>query len=179
MNKIHFFAFIPRLEPQLPETMVVTKDIIERIQAARKELGLNQSELAKLIGLDRTTVSKLLAGKIDTMRPQIEQVFLDKMGLDLRPLRSPHGDISQAAAKLSDLAKTNADLAATLEFLARLVTPNKAPFLPDIETSKLPKIGAALTRIVMRWENAEDPHYAKIAGEALDWIREYYRKGCP
>lgn len=159
--------------------MIVTADTIERIQAARKELGLNQSQLAELIGLDRTTVSKLLKGEIHTMRPKIEEAFLDKLGLDLRPVRSPQGDVSQAAAKLSELAKTNADLAATLEFLSRMATPAKVPFLPDVETSKLPKIGAAITRIVARWENAKDPHFAKIAGETLDWIREYYRKGCP
>lgn len=157
--------------------MIVTADTIQRIQAARKELGLNQSEMADLLGLHRTTISKLLKGEIATMRPEIVEAFLDKMNLDLQPLRTPQGSVSPAAARLSEFSKSNADLAATLEFLARLCTPQVKPLLPDVDTDKLPKIGAALTRIVHRWENATDPHYAKIAAEALDWIREFYRKG--
>jgi hypothetical protein len=69
---------------------------------------------------------------------------------------------------LSELSWTNADLAATLEFLARLCQPRVTGLLPDVDTYKLPKIGAALTWIVHRLENTVDTHSTKIESEVLD-----------
>lgn len=158
--------------------MTLTNDTIARIQAFRKERGLNQTDLGKMVGLERSTVSKILKGEITTLRPKTIEAFLDN-GLDLRPVKSGDSVVSATAAELSDLARDNPDLAAGLEFIKRLAAPSRTPFMPDVATSKLQKVGAAVTTIVHRWEQHSDPHYAKIGAEVLDWIRDYYRKGCP
>lgn len=103
--------------------MKVTAETIAAIKAAAKDRGMNQTELAEVIGLDKTTVSKLLKGEIHTLKPKTEEALLDKLGLDLRPVQSFAGHISPAVARLSELSKTNPDLAAMLEFLARIVKP--------------------------------------------------------
>lgn len=161
--------------------MTITPDIVARIQAFRAEKGINQTDLGKLIGLDRSTVSKILKGEITTLKPKTVEAFLDH-GLELRPLVIEGSEVSQTAIELSEMARNNPDLAATLEFLKRIANPKPqklVPFMPDIDTKKLPKVGAVITEIVHRWEEGADPHYAKIAGEVLDWVRGYYRDGCP
>lgn len=55
--------------------MKITTDTIARIQAGRKSKGLNQSQLADLLGLNRSSISKLLSGKTHTIEePLISQI---------------------------------------------------------------------------------------------------------
>jgi transcriptional regulator with XRE-family HTH domain len=159
--------------------MKVTAETIAAIKAAAKDRGLNQSKLAEAIGLDKTTISKLLKGKIATLKPETEEKLLDKLGLDLRPVQSFAGHISPAMAKLSELSKTNADLAAMLEFLARIATPTPPPppptHFPAISCTDLPAVGAQIASLASGAKGAGDPENARLGREVLDWLREYYR----
>ena len=160
--------------------MKVTADTIAAIKAAAKDRRMNQSQLAEAIGLDKTTISKLFKGEIHTLKPKTEEALLDKLGLDLRPVQSFAGHISPAVAKLSELSKTNADLAAMLEFLARIVTPRPPPpHFAEIESAKLSKVGAAVAGIASRWEGVGASGEARIGREVLAWLRDYYQAGCP
>lgn len=157
--------------------MRITTHTIAAIQEERQRRGLNQSQLADLLGLDRSTVSKMLGGQIETMRPEIVDAFNDKLGLELEPPRVNDKAVCPAAVALSEMADTDPAVAKLLPSLMSALRARcpKVPFMPDIPTAKLEKVGAAMTRIVHQWEQAKDPHYAKIGGESLDWIRGFYR----
>lgn len=156
--------------------MKVTKSTIAQIQAARKRLGLNQSQLAELVGLERSTISKLLSGHINTMKPELVDVFNDRLGLDLMPLRVADEHVSPTLIALSQASKSDAALANLLENILSLTKLDPTPFLPDVPTKDLSKIGAKIVEIVHRWDEHKDPHHAKIGAECLDMIRSYYRK---
>lgn len=46
----------------------------KKLQKARKEAGLTQSELAKILGVKQATVSKYESGEIDVTIAQLEQL---------------------------------------------------------------------------------------------------------
>lgn len=156
--------------------MRITPHTIAAIQAERERRKINQSELADLLGLDRSTVSKILSGQIKTMRPNVVDAFNDKLGLDLHPIRTLDKKVCPAAVALSEIADHDENVAKLLPLLVRCLNCENTPCMPDIPTAKLRKIGAVVTQIVHRWDEATDPHYAKVGAEALDAIRAFYRK---
>lgn len=156
--------------------MKVTAQAITQIQMALKKLGMNQTQLAEKVGWHRGNMSKLLKGGIDTMNDDVVDKFNDALGIDLEPIKTNQGQVSKTVLALSELAETDMRFASVMETLLDLANPPKAPFLPQVDTKRLPKIGAAITTIVHRWEEGEDPHYSAIATEVLDLLRSYYSK---
>jgi hypothetical protein len=81
------------------------------------------------------------------------------------------------AAELTQAAESDPRLGKVLEALALLASPAEpVAFIPVVHQKQLIKIGAELTRIVHRWEQAADPHYAKIGAESLAYLREFLSK---
>lgn len=156
--------------------MKVTAQVIAKIQIGLSTKGMNQTQLADRIGWHRGNVSKLLKGGIDTMTEDTVDKINDALGIDLQPLQFREGTVSQTVLALSELAEQDVRFAGLLETFLHLAHPPKVAFLPQIDTKRLPKIGAEITTIVNRWEEAEDPHYAKIAVEVLDLLRKFYAK---
>lgn len=156
--------------------MRVTKDVIASIQAARKAKGLNQSQLANLLGCDRSTVSKLLSGKTHTLEEPMIGNINHILAIDIEGDKANGVRVSQTAKMLSAIAEKDERVAAMLESILEFAMPDKSPFLPDVPTRRLPRLGATITRIVHQWEEHSDPHYSKIAVEVLDAIRDYYAK---
>jgi len=156
--------------------MKVTAEIITRIQRALSDKGMNQSQLADKMKVHRSTISTLLKGDQETITSKLVDKLNDALDIRLEPLIYEDGEVSPTALKLSNLAENDGDFANLLETLIRIKSPPISPFLPQVDTKKLPKIGAAVTRIVMKWEEGSDPHYSKIAVEVLDFLREFYTK---
>lgn len=67
-------------------------------------------------------------------------------------------------------------MATLLETLLSMASKPEFPFIPVVDTKRLPKLGAKITEIVHKWEEHDDPHYAKIAVEVLDYLRGYFLK---
>lgn len=155
--------------------MKITKSTIAQIQSARKRLGLNQTQLGELVGLDRSTVSKLLAGQINTMKPEMVDVFNDQLQLDLRPMRVADEEVSPTLIALSKAAKADERIAGLLEDILTLTKIDNTPFMPDVPTKDLSKIGSGVKRIVFNWDSPEKNYDAKAGAEVLDYIRDYYR----
>lgn len=137
---------------------------------------MNQTDLAEKLGWHRASVSKLLKGKIENISDETIDIINDVLTVDLQPLTFPEGKASSTVIKLSEIAANDRRIAEILEILSEIAQPDIKPFLPHVETKRLPKIGAQITRIVMKWEEAGDPHYSKIAVEVLDFLREFYAK---
>ncbi|MBK1883689.1 helix-turn-helix transcriptional regulator [Luteolibacter pohnpeiensis] len=143
-----------------------------------KEKGLNASTLSLKIGKHRSYITKLLSsnGGISELSSDIVDQLSDVLGVSIQPIQTSEGRISPTAARLSALAEENEDVAALLETILRVSEPSEEAYLPSVETKKLPKIGAAVTRIVHEWEQGADPHYSKIAVETLHFLRHFYAK---
>ena len=109
--------------------MRVKKSTIAQIKWAMKQKGFNQTSLSQRVGMDRTTVNKLLNGGIDTMKPDMVDTFNDALGIELLPVVSLDGEVSQTAIALSKAAEVNEPLALILENLLEMVNgagPNMA-----------------------------------------------------
>lgn len=167
---------LPRHYPAAPAKMKVTAPAIAKIQMALSTKGMNQSQLAEKVGWHRGNVSKLLKGGIDTMSDEMVDKFNDALGIDLEPLKTKQGNVSRTVLALSDLAEKDVRFAGLLETFLHLAHPKVEPFLPQVDTKRLPKIGAKITEIVHQWEEGQDPHYSKIAVEVLDFLRNFYAK---
>jgi len=181
LNKIHFVAFYPCValaskSAKLPKNMKITRRMIAAIQMALSDQKMTQAALAKKLGYHRSHISKILKGEVDTISPDLIDGINDVLKLDLAPVVQSNGAASPLVLKLSRLAEEDSTLSALLENLAKVAAPPVGAFLPQVDTSKLPKIGAAITKIVMEWEQPKDPHYAKIAVEVLDLLRKFYEK---
>lgn len=139
-------------------------------------LGLNQSDLARRMGKSRSWVSRLIAGDITTLRHDVVDQLNLVLELDFRGPRLAEDPGSYGEdplwKRLRLAAAGSPELTQTLESLARLVSAPPVAFLPHVSQKQLIKIGAELTRIVHRWEENHDPHYAKIAAEALAYLRQ-------
>ena len=101
--------------------MRVKKSTIAQIKWAMKQKGFNQTSLSQRVGMDRTTVNKLLNGGIDTMKPDMVDTFNDALGIELLPVVSLDGEVSQTAIALSKAAEVNEPLALILENLLEMV----------------------------------------------------------
>jgi len=156
--------------------MKVTAEIITRIQRTLSDKGMNQSQLADKMKVHRSTISTLLKGEQETITAKLVDKLNDALDIRLEPLHYEEGVVSPTALQLSKLAEDDAEFANLLETLMRMKSGPIAPFLPQVPQKKLPKIGAEVTRIVMKWEEANDPHYSKIAVEVLDFLRGFYSK---
>jgi transcriptional regulator with XRE-family HTH domain len=156
--------------------MKVTPEVITKIQRGLTRKGMNQAKLAEKLGWHRASVSKLLKGKTDTLSDESIDIINDVLTVDLQPIAFPEGKVSSTVLKLSRMAASDQKLAELLEIIADLDRPSMVAFLPQVDTKRLPKVGAKITQIVMQWEDGADPHYSKIAVEVLDFLREYYTK---
>lgn len=159
--------------------MRVDSQAISQILHAMGLLGVNQSQLADRMGKSRSWVSRLLSGEITTLRPDVVDELNDALELDFRGPRLAESPATYGEdplmMRLRLACQDNPDLTQALEAIARLTTPSIDPFLPHVSQKTLIKIGAELTRIVHRWEENQDPHYAKIAAEALAYLRSHFQ----
>ncbi|WOI08944.1 helix-turn-helix transcriptional regulator [Thalassospira lucentensis] len=64
--------------------MLSLQDIGKEIQAARKFQNMKQAELAKFVGISRTTLSDLERGRISELGYVKISVLLAVLGLDLK-----------------------------------------------------------------------------------------------
>lgn len=166
--------------PQSPATntspMKSDPEIITRIQTAMSRKKMNQSQLAEAVGYHKSTISLILRGK----SPNIDDDLIDEINsvldADVAPSGKRSDKPSPLAQDLSAAAKADKRVAELLETLLEVIHPEIKPFLPHVDTKMLPKIGAEVTRIVMKWEEGTDPHYSKIAVEVLDFLRAFYTK---
>jgi predicted XRE-type DNA-binding protein len=174
---MHFVAYYPCDKPtNLQKKMLVDQEIITKIQRGLSAKNMTQAALAEKLGWHRANVSKLLNGKIDNLSNESIDIINDVLAIDLFPIIFRQGTVSATALKLSEMAKSDPKFAELLECVLDVSKPKLVAFLPQIDTKKLPKIGAEVTRIVMKWEEGTDPHYSKIAVEVLDFLRGFYTK---
>lgn len=159
--------------------MKVTPDIRNTIQRGLSAKGMNQAGLAVAIGRHRSWVSKLLdedSDKVQNLSGKMADKISDKLDIELRPIHLPEGEVTPTALGLSELSESMPALALLLAHLLELVDPDNRAYIPTVHQKDLIKVGAELTTIVMRWEEGTDPHYAKIGGESLDYLREFFSK---
>jgi len=88
------------------KTKTAEKSIGQEIKAVRKELGLNQTQLAEKLGVHRVTLAKWETGEVEPENPIMLRLALDSL---TRDYISP-----EAAARLKERhKKLMADIKAT------------------------------------------------------------------
>lgn len=66
-------------------------DIGNKIRAARKQRGLSQAELARMLSMSRSTISQIESGRVQEIGVRKLMRLMDSLGLELgvRPAGSP------------------------------------------------------------------------------------------
>jgi transcriptional regulator with XRE-family HTH domain len=144
------FPFTPSARsenPQLEKTVKITTHLINKIQIALKAKKMNQSQLAAKIGYHRSHISKLLKGEVVRLTPDLIDKLNDALTLDLNPMDWQQSAISPTAMELSKIAETDPGMGRIMEELVNLARPKISAFMPHVDTKKLPKLGAEITRI--------------------------------
>ena len=88
-------------------------EIVRRLQAARKQAGLTQGQVAVLLGLQRPTISEIEAGRRKVTAEELT-VFSDAYGVSVAWLTSQDDHalnpaVELAARELSKLKKEDLD----------------------------------------------------------------------
>lgn len=101
-------------------------EVANRLQAARKQAGLTQGQIAKLLGLQRPAISEIEAGRRKVTVEELA-VFSDAYGVSVAWLTSkddstPNPAVELAARELSKLKKE--DLDTVLNLLKTLRSAN-------------------------------------------------------
>jgi hypothetical protein len=158
--------------------MKITTRLRQQILKAMTAKGLNGSTLSLKLGKNRTYMAKILAedGGIEEISDKIVDGLADHLEIPIRPVQTVDGPLSPTAIALSEMADSDPVLGEILDNLLKVKTSSSAAYLPYVETKRLPKIGAEITKIVMKWEQPNDPHYSKIAVEVLELLRDFYAK---
>lgn len=156
--------------------MKVSSQTVTKIINGMTAKGLNRTDLARRIDMSPSWVSKLLNLRIDELKSDLIGKIEDALEVEIQPLIFVGGEVSPTAQALSEISEHDPQMAAMLESLLSLASKPEFPFIPVVETKRLPKVGAKITEIVHKWEGHEDPHYSKIAVEALDYLRNFFLK---
>ena len=77
--------------------MKLTPHLIDKINIALKNKGMNKSQLAAKIGYHRSHVSKILKGQVDDLNDDLVDLLNDALDMDLNPLRLDQVKLSPAA----------------------------------------------------------------------------------
>jgi transcriptional regulator with XRE-family HTH domain len=137
---------------------------------------INQSQLADFMGLGKAWVSKLMNRKLQNLSDDQVEKIESFLGIRLAQFVDKSVQVSPMAVELTRKMSEHPSFPKIVEALLEIqVSTDPGPLW--VETKRLPKIGAEVTRIVMKWEEGTDPHYSKIAVEVLDFLRTFYAKG--
>lgn len=158
--------------------MKVTAATKTTILSGMSKKGMNNTDVANAIGKSRSWVSKLLKeqNEITDLSPEVIDQLNDVLEIDLNPIVYREGAVSKSALLLSKQAEEDIEVAQLIDSLAKLVERPERAYIPYVDQKNLVKIGSELTKVVMTWEEGEDPHYAKIAVESLHFLREFFAK---
>jgi len=156
----------------------VDQAFIETARIARDKKGITNKAIAEAVKKQEPWVSKFFGGAVKSI------TFRDMESME-KLLDDEFFGLNRAQTKQSALARKIAGAVDSDDKFAKIASllheslSEEKPHIPEVHQKELIKIGAELTRIVMRWECAADPHYAKIAGESLDYLRDYMDKRKP
>jgi hypothetical protein len=139
-------------------TTKVTPDMRNRLALAIQRKGVTFVAVSNHIKAPRNFVTKFLKGDVATIDLNRIDALEDFLGTQLAPVRAASGaEVLPLAAELTQAAESDPRLGKVLEALALLASPAEpVAFIPVVHQKHLIKIGAELTRIVHRWEQAAD-----------------------
>jgi len=156
--------------------MTLTPQERTKIANALIRTGVQKKELAEALGLKPSWVTKLLNGTIKNITDAQEREIGKLLKVKLRKFNEQGVAVSAMAVEVDAVMNVSAPFTEVVAALLKLAQNHDAAHIPVVETKCLSHIGAELTKIVMRWENGKDPHYARIAAESLVFLRTFFEK---
>lgn len=150
----------------------------EATKRALRNSNVTKTQIADATGNGNAWVTKLLDGPTQTIKEADMRAIEKLLGINYFTVEKHTGNRSTLATKIATMVDTDpafAKLASALEeALVGARTKNSAPSgLPWFSVKELQKIGAELTRIVYAWDEAADPHYAKVGVEAVKFLAKF------
>jgi len=163
--------------------MTVTPPLIERVLDAMKAKGLKKKDLAKAVKLGSSWVTKFLSGGLNELHEDHAKAIRELLEIELldpveKDAASQFSLQAHQMATLMDKDPIVADIGKGLLKLAeqRFNKAVRRSHIPVLHPKELIKVGAEISVIAHRYDQFQDPHYAKIALETIEYLRAFLRK---
>lgn len=135
----------------------------------------SKKELAAVLGMNPGWVTKFFDGTLKTLTDRHVDVIEKFLNVKFqRIVKGSH--VPGAAIELGKLMNDRPELVSIVNGLLAMAEEKTIRSIPYMHPKELVKIGGEITRIVAAWDQADDPHYAKIGLESIKVISEVMNK---
>lgn len=138
--------------------------------------GLSKKELASALGVNPGWITKFYDGTLKTLSDKHAATIEKTLKVKFQRIVQPDEGIPGAAVELGKIMNSKPELSGIVSGLIALANQQTLYAIPFMTPKELTKIGAEITKIVARWDEAADPHYAKIGLESIKVISEVMTK---
>lgn len=155
--------------------MKITQTVQDLVTDGLRRENKSKKELAAVLGVNPGWVTKFFDGTLKTLTDRYVEV-IEKF-LNIKFQRIILGaNVPGSAIELGKLMNERPELVGIVNGLLAMAEERTIRSIPYMHPKELIKIGGEITRIVAAWDQAEDPHYAKIALESIKIISEVMNK---
>lgn len=155
--------------------MIITETTRRIVADAIRRTGISQKELAAALGVNPGWMTKFFNGKLQTLEEGKIKVMQDVLQITLRRIVDPRATVPGAAIDIGRAMEKHPELVGIVNGLLALVETQEpvTSGLPYFTPKELEKIGAEVTRIAYAWDEAADPHYAKVGVETVKALAKF------
>lgn len=152
--------------------MKITDSVRDLVASGLRKRNVSKKELAAKLGFNPGWITKFFDGTLKTLTDENVKVIERELGIKFMRLVSKSDNLPGPAVELGKLMESRPELLAIAQSLIALTDPKSTHAIPFMTPKELTKIGAEITRIVAAWDEADDPHYAKIGLESIKVISD-------
>ncbi len=156
--------------------MNITKTTQAIVTEGLRTSNLSKKELAAKLEVNPGWITKFYDGTLKTLSDKHVKAIEKALGVKFSRLVSTEDGIPGAAIELGKAMNDKPELSAIVSGLLELVGQQTIHSIPFMTPKELIKIGGEITKIVARWDEQNDPHYAKIGLESIKVISELMTK---
>lgn len=156
--------------------MKITPTIQAIVTEGLRKTGVLKKQLALELGVNPAWITKFYDGTLKTLADEHVSTIERVLNVKFRRIISDMDGIPGAAVELGKMMNEKPELAAIIGGLLTLAQNQTIHGIPYMTPKELIKIGAEITKIVAKWDESADPHYAKIGLESIKVISEITNK---
>jgi len=150
--------------------MKITPSIQAIVTEGLRKSGVLKKQLASELGVNPAWITKFYDGTLKTLADEHVKVIERVLNVKFQRIVSAVDAIPGAAVELGKLMNEKPELAGIVSGLLALSQSQTIHSIPFMTPKELIKIGAEITKIVAKWDEAADPHYAKVGLESIKVI---------
>lgn len=150
--------------------MNITKTTQAIVTEGLRVSGLSKKELAAKLGVNPGWITKFYDGTLKTLSDKHADAIEKALNVRFKRIVSKQDGIPGIAIELGKAMNDRPELAQIVSGLLALAEQKMVFSIPFMTPKELIKIGGEITRVVAEWDEADDPHYAKIGLESIKII---------